>query len=120
LPSTGAQIQSGGYEHVEIPSHLDRQFVVTTPNQVWCGDVIYIWTGKCWAYLAVVLGLFVRKLVGWAISTSPGLALTVKALQIAWELCGRPTDVMTDVTLQHFLLADFLPFVLLRAVVAQL
>ncbi|NJD86120.1 hypothetical protein EWM60_16445 [Candidatus Erwinia dacicola] len=45
----------GGNEHVEIPNHLDRQFAVTGPDQVWCGDVTYIWTGKCWAYLAVVL-----------------------------------------------------------------
>ncbi len=38
----------GGNEHVEIPNHLDRQFAVTAPDQVWCGDVTYIWTGKCW------------------------------------------------------------------------
>jgi len=41
----------GGNEHVEIPNHLDRHFAVTAPDQVWCGDVTYIWTGKCWAYL---------------------------------------------------------------------
>ncbi|NAW49768.1 IS3 family transposase, partial [Salmonella sp. gx-f5] len=33
-------------EHVDIPNHLDRQFAVTEPNQTWCGDVTYIWTGK--------------------------------------------------------------------------
>lgn len=84
----------GGNEHVEIPNHLDRQFAVTAPDQVWCGDVTYIWTGKCWAYLAVVLDLFARKPVGWAMSTSPDSALTVKALQMAWELRGRPAGVM--------------------------
>nr|ULG19869.1 transposase [Yersinia frederiksenii] len=57
----------GSSEHVEIPHLLDRQFAVTAPNQVWCGDVTYIWTGKRWAYLAVVLDLFARKPVGWAI-----------------------------------------------------
>ncbi len=56
----------GGHEHVAIPNHLERQFAVTEPNQVWCGDVTYIWTGKRWAYLAVVLDLFARKPVGWA------------------------------------------------------
>lgn len=40
----------GGHEHVAIPNHLERQFAVTEPNQVWCGDVTYIWTGKRWAY----------------------------------------------------------------------
>ncbi len=43
----------GGHEHVAIPNYLERQFAVTEPNQVWCGDVTYIWTGKRWAYLAV-------------------------------------------------------------------
>ncbi len=51
----------GGHEHVAIPNYLERQFAVTEPNQVWCGDVTYIWTGKRWAYLAVVLDLFARK-----------------------------------------------------------
>lgn len=51
----------GGREHVTIPNHLGRQFAVTEPNQVWCGDVTYIWTGKRWAYLAVVLDLFAAK-----------------------------------------------------------
>ena len=59
----------GGNEHVEIPNHLDREFAVNAPDQVWCGDVTYIWTGKCWAYLALVLGLFAHKPVGWAMST---------------------------------------------------
>ena len=51
--------------NIEIPNHLDRQFAVTKPNQVWCGDVTYIWTGKSWAYLAVVLDFFpVNRLAG--------------------------------------------------------
>lgn len=53
----------GGNEHVAAPNHLERQFAVTKPDQVWCGDVTYIWTGKRWAYLAVVLDLFARKAV---------------------------------------------------------
>ena len=62
----------GGHEHIAIPNHLGRQFAVTVPEQVWCGDVTYIWTGKRWAYLAVVVALFARKPVGWAMSFSPG------------------------------------------------
>jgi len=50
----------GGHEHIAIPNHLGRQFAVTVPDQVWCGDVTYIRTGKRWAYLAVVLDLFAR------------------------------------------------------------
>ncbi|SIY29769.1 IS911 orfA [Shigella sonnei] len=84
----------GGHEHVAIPNHLERQFAVTEPNQVWCGDVTYIWTGKRWAYLAVVLDLFARKPVGWAISFSPDSRLTMKALEMAWETRGKPGGVM--------------------------
>jgi putative transposase len=81
-------------EHAEIPNHLDRQFAVTEPNQVWCGDVTYIWTGKRWAYLAVILDLFSRKPIGWAMSFSPDSTLTGKALTMAWEARGKPAGVM--------------------------
>lgn len=84
----------GGQEHVDISNLLERQFAVTQPNEVWCGDVTYIWTGKRWAYLAVVLDLFARKPIGWAMSFSPDSVLTGKALQMAWELRGRPGGVM--------------------------
>ncbi len=84
----------GAKEHVTIPNLFDRQFAVTAPNQVWCGDVTYIWTGKRWAYLAVVLDLFARKPVGWALSTSPDTTLTLKALQMAWEMRGQPKGLM--------------------------
>ncbi len=73
---------------------LGRQFAVTEPNQVWCGDVTYIWTGKRWAYLAVVLDLFARKPVGWAMSFSPDSRLTIKALKMAWEIRSKPAGVM--------------------------
>ncbi|EBS1758670.1 IS3 family transposase, partial [Salmonella enterica subsp. enterica serovar Oranienburg] len=84
----------GGHEHVAIPNHLERQFAVTEPNQVWCGDVTYIWTGKRWGYLAVVLDLFARKPVGWAMSFSPDSRLTIKALEMARETRGKPDGVM--------------------------
>ncbi len=84
----------GGHEYVANPNHLDRQFAVTEPNQVGCGDVTYIWTGKRWAYLAVVLGLSARKPVGWAMSFSPDSRLTMKALEKAWETRGVPVGVM--------------------------
>ena len=58
-------------EHVSILNTLSRKFNVLEPNKVWCGDVTYIWTGKRWAYLAIVLDLFSRKPIGWSISYSP-------------------------------------------------
>ncbi|WP_284209232.1 IS3 family transposase [Thalassotalea eurytherma] len=86
--------KKGSKEHVAIPNLLQRQFYVTAPNQVWCGDVTYIWTGNRWAYLAVVIDLFARKPIGWAISHSPDSELTARALTMAYELRGRPENVM--------------------------
>ena len=81
-------------EHVAIPNLLNRQFDVTAPNKVWCGDVTYIWTGNRWAYLAVVIDLYSRKPIGWALANSPDSELTMKALTMAYELRGRPKGVM--------------------------
>jgi putative transposase len=81
-------------EHVAIPNTLDRQFAVTEPDQSWCGDVTYIWAGNRWAYLAVVMDLFARKPVGWALSHSPDSNLTCQALSMAYESRGRPKEVM--------------------------
>lgn len=83
-----------GNERIDIPNLLARQFAVTKPNQVWCGDVTYIWTGNRWAYLAVVMDLFARKPIGWAMSLSPDSELTGKALSHAFESRGRPEGVM--------------------------
>lgn len=81
-------------EHVEIPNHLSRQFAVTAPNQVWVGDVTYVWTGQRWMYLAVVIDLFARKPIGWAMSVSPDSKLTGKALSMAFESRDKPKGVM--------------------------
>ncbi len=72
--------------HITIPNELNRQFNVTAPNQAWCGDVTYIWTGQRWSYLAFVMDLFARKPVGWALSRSPDSRLTKQALNMADEL----------------------------------
>ena len=81
-------------EHAAIPNLLERQFDVVEPNQTWCGDVTYIWTGNRWAYLAVAIDLFARKPIGGAMSYSPDSELTTKALTMAFELRGRPYGVM--------------------------
>lgn len=73
------------HEHPASPNALQRQFSVEAPDQVWCGDITYIWIGKQWAYLALVLDLYARKPVGWALSLSPDSALTVKALSMAYQ-----------------------------------
>jgi len=67
---------------------------VDAPNKVWAGDITYVWTGRRWAYLAVVLDLFSRKPVGWAVSLTPDSELTKKALIMAFESRGEPKGVM--------------------------
>ncbi|WP_139151798.1 IS3 family transposase [Shewanella colwelliana] len=86
--------RKGTLEHIETPNHLGRQFAVTAPNEVWVGDVTYVWAGNRWMYLAVVIDLFARKVIGWAMSLSPDSRLTGKALTMAYEGRGKPKDVM--------------------------
>ncbi len=81
-------------EHLSVPNLLKRQFNVSRPNEVWCGDVTYIWIGNRWAYLAVVMDLYARKPIGWAFSLSPDSKLTTKALEMAYESRKRPKGVM--------------------------
>lgn len=81
-------------ERPDIPNHLDREFDVDAPDMVWCGDVTYIWADNRWHYLAVVLDLYRRRVVGWALSTSPDAQLAVKALDMAYEQRGKPAGVM--------------------------
>jgi len=73
---------------------LDRQFAVDRPNQVWCGDVTYIWSGRRWLYLAVVLDLYTRRVVGWSHSKHPDSRLTVQALRMAYESRGMPRQLL--------------------------
>lgn len=87
------------YKRVEqeskvAPNLLNRAFDVDTPNQAWCGDVTYVWAGTEWLYLAVVLDLFARKVVGWSCSRSPDSTLTSEALRMAYESRGKPKGVM--------------------------
>ncbi len=81
-------------EHVDIENHLNREFSPIRPNQVWCGDVTYLWAGSQWYYLAVVLDLYGRKVIGFALSDSPDSELTKRALSNAFEARGRPQGVM--------------------------
>jgi len=81
-------------ERPDIPNHLDRQFNVAQPDQVWCGDITYIWAGSRWVYLAVVLDLFTRRVVGWYLSDTADTTLIVKALEMAYLQRGKPLGVM--------------------------
>jgi transposase InsO family protein len=62
---------------------LDRDFQADAPNQKWAGDITYIATWQGWLYLAVVMDLFSRKIVGWATSSSLQATLVLDALAMA-------------------------------------
>lgn len=65
------------------PNRLNRQFDVNVPDTVWATDITYLWTQEGWLHLAVVIDLFSRKVVGWAIDKRMTTALVVDALTMA-------------------------------------
>jgi putative transposase len=67
------------------PNTLDRDFTATRPNQKWVTDITYLPTLAGWVYVAVVLDLFSRKIVGWSISDSLATPLVAAALRRAIE-----------------------------------
>jgi putative transposase len=69
--------------HAVAPNRLNQQFRVAGPNQVWAGDLTYLWTEEGWLYVAVLLDLFSRRVVGWAVSSRIDGALTLSALRMA-------------------------------------
>ncbi|NWA29895.1 IS3 family transposase [Pseudomonas gingeri] len=81
-------------ERLDIPNTLNREFDVQAPNRVWCGDITYIWAQGKWHYLAVVLDLCARRVVGWALSEKPDADLVIKALDMAYEQRGRPQGLL--------------------------
>ena len=62
---------------------LDRQFTVAAPNRVWAGDITYVWTLEGWLYLAVLLDLYSRRVVGWAMGQRLTVELAEQALTMA-------------------------------------
>lgn len=62
---------------------LQRNFTAKRPDRIWAGDITYIWSKSGWVYLAVVLDLFSRKVVGWAVSDKPDTSLVMSALSKA-------------------------------------
>ena len=68
---------------------LNRQFMVTQPNRVWAGDLTYLWTTEGWRYLAVILDLYSRFVVGWAMGTR--LTVDLEHFAFSWNFQGFPT-----------------------------
>ena len=72
------------------PNLLDQDFSADGPNQKWAGDISYIWTSEGWLYLAVILDLYSRRVIGWAVSNRMKRDLAIRALNMAVALRQPP------------------------------
>jgi len=90
------------------PNVLDRQFTAARPNQRWIADFTYIWTAEGWLYVAAVIDLFSRRVVGWSMKAEMTAQLVTDALLMAIWRRGRPdallhhSDRGSQYTSQHF------------------
>jgi len=76
------------------PNVLDRQFHAPAPNMRWIADFTYIWTAEGWLYVAAVIDLFSRRVVGWSMSASMTAQLVTDALLMAIWRRGKPDALL--------------------------
>jgi putative transposase len=77
-----------------VPNLLNQDFTATAPNQKYVGDITYLWTDEGWLYLATVIDLYSRMVVGWAMSERMTAQLVCDALKMALWRRGMPTGVI--------------------------
>jgi putative transposase len=78
----------------EVPDLVQRQFEAEQPNQIWVSDITYVRTDQGWLYLAVILDLFARRVVGWAMLPTLSQALTLDALKMAFWRRQPPSGLI--------------------------
>jgi transposase InsO family protein len=66
------------------PNLLNRNFAPAAPNEVWTTDITYLWTDEGWLYLAIVLDLFNREVIGWSLKPRMTTELVIDALAMTW------------------------------------
>lgn len=81
-------------QHTIAPNLLQRQFEADAPNRRWLADFTYIWTAEGWLYLAVVLDLFSRRVVGWSMKSEMTSQLVIDALLMAIWRRGSPKELL--------------------------
>ena len=82
------------HQHPVAPNVLARQFTVTETNRVWAGDITYLPTGEGWLFLAVLLDLASRRVVGWALARTLDRELVLAALHQALSLRRPPAGLL--------------------------
>ncbi len=78
-------VQVRQHETPAIPNRLDQQFTVSAKNRVWAGDLTFVPTRTGWLTVAVLLDLYSRRVVGWAMSTRQTLSVVAEAWWMAWQ-----------------------------------
>ena len=97
-----------GERSVLAANLLDRQFHADAPNQKWVADFTYLWTAEGWLYVAVVLDLYSRRIVGWSMQASMTSQLVADALMMAVWRRGKPVELLhhsdqgSQYTSEHF------------------
>lgn len=81
-------------EHSIAPNLLERQFEAAAPNQRWVADFTYLWTQEGWLYVAVVLDLYSRRIVGWSMQPTMTAQLVTDALLMAIWRRGEPKELL--------------------------
>lgn len=88
------KVKSADDKNCLFENKLNKQFKVDLPNTVWCGDITYLKAGGRPYYLAVVIDLSSRKIIGFKLSSTINTQLALDAFNIAFESRGRPDGVM--------------------------
>ena len=81
-------------EHTIAPNLLQREFEADAPNKKWLADFTYIWTAEGWLYVAVVLDLYSRWVVGWSMKSEMTAQLVIDALVMAIWRRGKPKELL--------------------------
>ena len=86
---------TGDRSMAAIPANvLDRQFEAPSPNRKWVADFTYVWTAEGWLYVAAVVDLFSRRVVGWSMSAAMTAQLVTDALIMAIWRRGKPNALL--------------------------
>jgi transposase InsO family protein len=85
---------TANHDHPIAPNRLAQVPKATAPNQLWVADITYIETQEGWLYLAAILDLYSRKIVGWAMSERIDTTLVLKALGMALQHRNPPANLL--------------------------
>lgn len=79
------KVTTDSKHHLPVAENLlDRKFQPSAPNQAWTSDITYLWTDEGWLYLAIVMDLFNREIVGWSLKPRMTADIVTDALTMAW------------------------------------